>query len=271
MVTWINIPASDSLREEFDEAFPARDRASDGTVGDQAHAGSSSDHNPDETGATPYEDADSVNEVHARDVDADLRRAGWSMTRVLADVIVPRCRSGAETRLQNIIYNGRIISRSWGWYEWRTYSGANRHDKHAHFSFRYGSGAASVNPEARTGPWGILAAVEREQEAEDDGMADITQARFSELFTRAMHDMKIGNSGQTFAQALDQVDQTLAAAQAAASVAGAAAAAITALTTSEGVGDARVAESLARLNTSADQIKALIEGMTTSGGTSAQR
>src|SRR6188508_2031617 len=63
-----SVPASDVLLAEFNYIGPKRSKASDGTIGDTAHANDSSDHNPDETGRTPFEDSDSINEVHARDV-----------------------------------------------------------------------------------------------------------------------------------------------------------------------------------------------------------
>lgn len=165
-MSWSNIPASLSLRDELNAAFPARDKASDGFIGDTSHSAGSSDHNPDETGNTPYEDSDSIDEVHAFDADSDLKQAGWTMTRV-CNIIVARCRSGAEKRLRYIIWDRKIISASWGWSEWRDYTGASPHTEHAHFSFLYGSGAAPGNPEQITTPWGILAAVEEEDVALD--------------------------------------------------------------------------------------------------------
>ena len=149
MGTWILVPCLEALRREFDQLAPQRDRASDGSIGDQAHAQQSSDHNPDETGVTPFEDGDDRNEVHAIDVDKDLTGSGVSMeSRV--QIIVGRHRTGQDNRLQNVIYNRRIWSRSWGWTQ-RAYTGSNPHDKHAHFSARYTSAA-----EADTRPWGIL-------------------------------------------------------------------------------------------------------------------
>ncbi len=149
MADWILVPCLVSLRNEFNRLAPGRDKASDGSIGDSAHAGSSSDHNPDETGATPYEDADSRNEVHAIDVDADLRRSGWSMQKAV-EVIVTRHRTGRDDRLQNVIYNRRIWSRTYDWAN-RPYNGSNPHDKHAHFSARYTTAA-----ESDTSPWGLL-------------------------------------------------------------------------------------------------------------------
>lgn len=153
--SWVLVPCLVALRGEFNAIAPDRDRSSDGSIGDEAHASSSSDHNPDETGATPYEDADDVNEVHAIDVDKDLNESGWSMDRAAAIVIV-RHRSGADDRLQNVIYRGLIYSRSWGWTA-REYTGPNPHDKHAHFSARYTSAQ-----EADTRPWGLVAADQEE-------------------------------------------------------------------------------------------------------------
>ncbi len=164
-MAWILVPCLVTLRSEFNALAPDRDKASDGSIGDVAHAQSSSDHNPDETGNTPTEDADSINEVHAIDVDKDLRRAGWTMQKAV-EIIVVRHRQGRDDRLQNVIYNRVIWSRSWGWTA-RRYTGANAHTQHAHFSARY-----TTAQERDTRPWGLL-------EAEDDDMATITQSDFN--------------------------------------------------------------------------------------------
>jgi hypothetical protein len=149
MASWILVPCLQELRDEYNLLAPSRDKTSDGSIGDQAHASSPSDHNPDETGVTPYEDADSTNEVHAIDVDKDLNRSGWSMTRAV-QVIVERHRDGRDDRLQNIIWDGKIWSRSWGWAA-RVYTGSNPHDKHAHYSARY-----TTTQENDRSPWGLL-------------------------------------------------------------------------------------------------------------------
>jgi hypothetical protein len=165
MASWILVPCLVTLRTEFNRLAPSRDKASDGSIGDAAHAQESSDHNPDETGNTPYEDADNINEVHAIDVDDDLRKSGWAMDKCL-EIIITRHRTGRDSRLQNVIYNRRIWSRSWGWTA-RAYTGANAHTEHAHFSSRY-----TTAQESDTRPWGLL-------EAEDDDMATITQTDFN--------------------------------------------------------------------------------------------
>lgn len=179
-MAWVNIPASDGLRDEFNTVAPNRDKASDGTIGDGEHATGVSDHNPDETGNTGgVEDTDAINEVHARDVDASGPwPAGWSMERFV-QLILARCRSGAEKRLRYIIYNRRLWSSSskTPWSQ-QDYKGVNPHDKHAHFSFRYGSGAAPGNPEQVTTPWGIVAAVRASQKPPEDEVssADVIAA-----------------------------------------------------------------------------------------------
>lgn len=151
MASWTLVPCLVALRNELNELNPGRDKRSDGTIGDRAHQDSSSDHNPDETGETPYEDADSKNEVHALDADDT---GPWPGGIDMGDItleVARRHRTGLDDRLQNIIYNRRIASRSWGW-TWRDYTGSNAHTEHAHFSARYTSAQ-----EASTRPWGLTA------------------------------------------------------------------------------------------------------------------
>lgn len=146
--SWILVPCLVKLKSEFNAIAPNRDKSSDGSVGDLAHQNSQSDHNPDETGNVPIRDADKVNEVHAIDVDVDLRVPGLSMENVV-QFLLTRCRSGAEKRLRYIIYNRRIWSASNGWVR-KTYTGKNAHDHHAHFSSSYESPR-----EADTSDWGL--------------------------------------------------------------------------------------------------------------------
>lgn len=150
MSSWTLIPCLVELRDEFNQLNPNRDKSTDGSIGDQAHADRSSDHNPDETGATPYEDSDSKNEVHAIDVDCT---GPWPspMTFDLAvNEIRKRCKDGREDRLHNIIWNRQICSESNGWV-WQAYTGDNSHTQHAHFSACYESAR-----EADTSPWGLV-------------------------------------------------------------------------------------------------------------------
>lgn len=117
--------AAIQLREQFDDSFPDRDRRSDGWIGDTRHASRKSDHNPDEQGW-----------VRAWDCDADLHEGGKpAVMSDLVDQIRLLCKSRTEKRIAYIIYDGRICSSILNW-KWRKYTGANKHTKHAHFSFK---------------------------------------------------------------------------------------------------------------------------------------
>lgn len=146
MADWILVACLVRLRDEFNRIAPGRDKASDGSKGDDAHEAESSDHNPDETGNVPVHDADHVNEVHAIDVDKDLRESDLTMEKVV-QFLLGRCRAGTEKRLRYIIYNRRIWSASLGWVQ-KPYSGANAHTEHAHFSASY-----ETAHEASTASW----------------------------------------------------------------------------------------------------------------------
>lgn len=168
----ILVPCLVKLRDEFNQVAPKRDKGADGWIGDTSHAAASSDHNPDETGNTPYEDADNVDEVHAIDVDSTGpwpdgkggEAGGWFDKKVRAIAAREKVEYESPTilgRLQNIIWRGQIISRSWGWSEWRKYEGSNQHFDHAHFSARYESAT-----EADTRPWGVATQEDEVTEAE---------------------------------------------------------------------------------------------------------
>ena len=146
MAVWILVACLKRLFAEFDAIAPHRDHASDGSIGDTAHQHEVSDHNPDETGSVPIHDADHTNEVHAIDVDVDLREPGLSMETVV-QFLLARCRNGAEKRLRYIIYNRRIWEADNGWKQ-RAYTGASAHTEHAHFSASYDTGR-----EASTASW----------------------------------------------------------------------------------------------------------------------
>jgi len=117
--------AATQLREQFDDTFPDRDRLSDGWIGDRKHSSRQSDHNPDEQGW-----------VRAIDIDRDLHKSGKpDIMPDLVDQVRLACKSKREKRISYIIFDGRICSPILNW-KWRTYKGANKHIKHAHFSFK---------------------------------------------------------------------------------------------------------------------------------------
>jgi hypothetical protein len=107
-------------------------------------------------------------------------------------IILERCRSGVEKRLRYVIYNRRIWSRSSGWVQ-KAYTGSNPHDKHAHFSFLYGSGSSTTNPENITSPYGLLAERQREldeakarEEEEADIMAGVSEEQLRGIVRAAV-------------------------------------------------------------------------------------
>jgi hypothetical protein len=112
--------AGRQLREQIDDAFPDRDRTSDGWIGDSKHAARKSNHNPT---------ADGI--VRAIDIDADLR-SHKSEAFDLADQL--RLLARSDKRIGYIIFSGKIAS----WrrnYKWRKYTGINPHKTHIHVSF----------------------------------------------------------------------------------------------------------------------------------------
>ena len=114
--------AGQQLREQIDDAFPDRDRRSDGSIASPQHKAHSpkSDHNPDAAGI-----------VRALDIDADLQ-SDKSAAYDLADQL--RLLARSDKRISYIIFNGKIAS--WrGNYKWRPYKGINPHTKHIHCSF----------------------------------------------------------------------------------------------------------------------------------------
>lgn len=121
-----------ALRDGFNQAFPYRDHASDGWIGDAAHQATVSGHNPDDTaGVTAeYSDADTKPEVRAIDVDSDLNCPGVTMQDVVNRILAT---PNDLMRLRYIIYNRVIWSKTNGWRP-AEYTGLSPHIEHAHFS-----------------------------------------------------------------------------------------------------------------------------------------
>lgn len=109
------------LRDQLDDAFPQRSKASDGVIGDTAHSSRASDHNPNRSGV-----------VTAIDITHDPRNG------VDAGKLADALRSSRDDRIKYIISNARICSGSGGpqpWV-WRRYTGSNAHRKHVHLSVK---------------------------------------------------------------------------------------------------------------------------------------
>lgn len=111
-----------ALREQIDDAFPDRDRRSDsGAYSDARHAARKSDHNADVNGW-----------VHAIDISRGLSK-GRDVMPDLVDQV--RRYAKKHGRFSYIIFDEKIASPILGW-KFRPYRGINKHQHHAHFSFR---------------------------------------------------------------------------------------------------------------------------------------
>lgn len=152
-MTWRNAEALLCLRAELDAAFPGRDRASDGGIGNVAHSTRTSDHNP------WVVDANGIGVVRAFDFDAgpgllpDEAHDTAGDVLCAAVVAAARARHPAMTYGSYIIYERTIYSYTYG-FEARPYNGTNPHDSHVHVSV----GRARAAYDSRAA-WGVRAPV----------------------------------------------------------------------------------------------------------------
>jgi hypothetical protein len=139
-MAWRNCQASLTLVAAINAKWPGRDKGSDGTIGDAAHATRSSDHNPWLTVA-------GTGVVRARDVDRDGVDLPWLFEelRKLGAAGDPRLAGGGY-----LILNRRITRPDFR--SWAVYNGSNPHDKHGHVSFS--RDPAGFDSQA---PWPFLA------------------------------------------------------------------------------------------------------------------
>lgn len=136
-MAWRLANALVDLRNEVNTRWPGRDKSSDGTIGDAAHASRSSDHNP------WVKDSAGVGVVRAIDVDVDGIDSGW-----LAEYLRQRGQGG-DRRLTGggyVILNRRITNSDFS--GWHAYTGSNPHTSHVHTSF-------SLTHYDDRGSWGI--------------------------------------------------------------------------------------------------------------------
>jgi hypothetical protein len=99
------------LAREVDARWPDRATASDGWIGDAAHAATVSDHNPDSRGR-----------VHALDVTSQGVASG-ALVRAAC----------AHPATHYVISQGKIYERQHGFYP-QKYVGADPHESHVHIS-----------------------------------------------------------------------------------------------------------------------------------------
>lgn len=135
MADWHLNRALAGFRNAVNEAYPGRDKASDGTIGDAAHQSGSSDHNPDSDGS-----------VDAWDMDVEVNGRGQPYA---ADVEALKRVFERHPSSKYWIHNDRISFRSEGWKP-RSYAyageGRNQHRQHVHFNTR-------ESYEDSTAPW----------------------------------------------------------------------------------------------------------------------
>jgi hypothetical protein len=127
-MTWRDARSIDVLKAELDKAHPDRSTASDGTIGDAAHASRDSDHNPWVVFA-------GVGIVRARDVTHDP--AHGVDCDILAERVAALIALGGHPALRHgayVIRNRRIFSFDRRDEGWRPYTGSNPHEKHMHVS-----------------------------------------------------------------------------------------------------------------------------------------
>lgn len=129
MAKWRLALSLAKLRDQIDALFPGRTKASDGTIGDAAHASRASDHNP------WIKDGD-TGVVTAMDITCD--HGDGADTEALAE----RLRLTRDPRIKYVIFERRMFSaypaRGVPAWTWRPYGGTNPHTKHFHISVQPG-------------------------------------------------------------------------------------------------------------------------------------
>lgn len=171
-MAWRNCAASLALVAEVNARWPGRDKASDGTVGDAAHASRSSDHNP-------FIIVSGTGVVRARDIDVDGIDAGWlaEHLRQLGAAGDPRLRGGGY-----LILNRRITLPSFA--GWRVYSGSNPHTSHLHVSFSLDRAGFDS-----TAGWGIAGAAAAPSPTPGGTELDATERRMLNEIHAQLHNL----------------------------------------------------------------------------------
>ena len=119
-----------TLRQQIDDRWPARDRRSDGWIGDARHQKNRrSLHNPDKHGV-----------VYALDIDENMGRGrdrNGATARQLADELVAYAASnlpGAK-RVLHVVYEDQVASGTYRRWWWKFRGQGYGHFGHIHISF----------------------------------------------------------------------------------------------------------------------------------------
>lgn len=172
------------LRDQLDAAYPHRSKASDGFIGDAAHATRDSDHNP-------WIVVNNVGIVTAFDITNDPTH-GLVVAKLFEGIV-----QSHDSRVKYMIHERRIV-RSYdkelddgnvipAW-QWAPYAGPNPHTKHGHLS---------VNSDAEDydglGNWRLLP---RSPKPTPHG---IDWEKYVENIRPGRRTLKIGNAGDDVA------------------------------------------------------------------------
>ncbi|MGH3928888.1 MAG: hypothetical protein ACRDTF_02800 [Pseudonocardiaceae bacterium] len=130
-MAWRVARSLDVLLAQLNARFPGRSKASDGGIGDAAHAARASDHNPDSGGV-----------VRARDYTHDPK-AGVDIDRLSDELAASRDPRISYVIANNLIMSGAAGPRPW---QWRAYQGPNPHRNHMHLSVVTDSRADDPRP-----------------------------------------------------------------------------------------------------------------------------
>lgn len=163
----------DVLLAEVNQHAPRRSKASDGGLGDPAHAARVSDHNPNKAGV--WRARDFTDDPPRFSADDFARRVAAMLGKH------PALGPGAY-----VIWRRRIISTSRLAEGWRPYSGANPHNKHAHVSVA--TDAAGYDS---TRPWGIY---------QEDDMNAAQEAKLDKALEVARSAEKAAGNADTWAR-----------------------------------------------------------------------
>lgn len=168
-MAWRVARSLDVLLRQLNARYPNRSKASDGSIGDAAHASRASDHNPWYGPGV----------VTARDFTHDSG-AGMDIDRITDELVASR-----DPRIKYIIANGLIsdsrpgIGRPW---QWLPYGGSNPHRKHFHLS-------VMDNPSCDdTRPWDLPSF--RDTTGEDD------MATAAEIWNHPLDDSYVSPQGK---------------------------------------------------------------------------
>ena len=135
-MSWWPCAAGVQLLAQINQRFPNRDKSSDGAIGDVAHSGRTSDHNPAPSFAGEHgsrlDPSTPPGCVRARDIDEDFTGPDDPLAnRLLAEMIASN-----DPRFRYFIFEGLIYSRTGSaYFRQLPYNGPNAHEHHIHISF----------------------------------------------------------------------------------------------------------------------------------------